>query len=234
MPKISPNLEKFLKEYDLNPKDALWECHGQFVIYHKYLEIVIREAKIKFDPPIIIEADGANKVAAICVVGRMEAGEKNFSTMEWSIGEASPLNYQTKGNQPAFPWAVAEKRAKDRTALKLLGVHGLIYSEEEADDFKPKTTYLDPREGAGVLGPVPMDLVSPIGEVENTFTDPKEYLTELANNLKDNGLYWKVNDHVVEFIENQYPDLKTWVRKIRKLGETAHKNAEAAKAKEAR
>jgi hypothetical protein len=31
---------------------------------------------------------------------------------------------------------MAEKRAKDRVILKLLAVHGDIYSEEEADDFK--------------------------------------------------------------------------------------------------
>ncbi len=33
---------------------------------------------------------------------------------------------------------MAEKRAKDRVILKLAGIHGLVYSEEEADDFKPQ------------------------------------------------------------------------------------------------
>jgi hypothetical protein len=31
---------------------------------------------------------------------------------------------------------MAEKRAKDRVVLKLIGLHGLVYSEEESDDFK--------------------------------------------------------------------------------------------------
>src|SRR3954451_5869163 len=31
---------------------------------------------------------------------------------------------------------MAEKRAKDRVILKLVGLHGLLYSEEEADEFK--------------------------------------------------------------------------------------------------
>ena len=31
---------------------------------------------------------------------------------------------------------MAEKRAKDRVILKLVGLHGHVYSEEEADDFK--------------------------------------------------------------------------------------------------
>ena len=31
---------------------------------------------------------------------------------------------------------MAEKRAKDRVILKLIGVAGFVYSEDEADDFK--------------------------------------------------------------------------------------------------
>jgi hypothetical protein len=31
---------------------------------------------------------------------------------------------------------MAEKRAKDRVILKLIELHGLVYSEEEADEFK--------------------------------------------------------------------------------------------------
>jgi hypothetical protein len=37
---------------------------------------------------------------------------------------------------------MAEKRAKDRVILKLVELHGLVYSEEEADEFK------DARPGA--------------------------------------------------------------------------------------
>ena len=31
---------------------------------------------------------------------------------------------------------MAEKRAKDRVILKLAGLHGYVYSEDEAEDFK--------------------------------------------------------------------------------------------------
>jgi hypothetical protein len=58
--------------------------------------------------------------------------------VEWATGEASPKN-----NKNGYPWAMAEKRAKDRVVLKLVGIHGLVYSEDEADDFKasePKAT----------------------------------------------------------------------------------------------
>ena len=49
---------------------------------------------------------------------------------EWSFGEA--MGYNLKNN---YPFAMAEKRAKDRVILKLAGLHG-VYSEEEAEDFK--------------------------------------------------------------------------------------------------
>ncbi len=133
VPTIRPELEAILKKYHPNPKDALWDCHGNWIIYHRALETIARKAKIRFDPPQIIEADGANKVAAVCVVGRMDGGGDGFSPTEWSIGEAAPHN-----NKNEYPWAMAEKRAKDRVILKLLGIHGEVYSEAEADDFKPR------------------------------------------------------------------------------------------------
>ena len=49
---------------------------------------------------------------------------------EWSIGEVSSRNCRND-----YPFAMAEKRAKDRVILKLLGVAGDTYSEEEADEF---------------------------------------------------------------------------------------------------
>ena len=45
-----------------------------------------------------------------------------------TYGEASPKN--TKN---AYPYAMAEKRAVDRAILKLLGLHGFVYSEDEMD-----------------------------------------------------------------------------------------------------
>ena len=45
-----------------------------------------------------------------------------------TYGEASPRN--TKN---AYPYAMAEKRAVDRAILKLLGLHGFVYSEDEMD-----------------------------------------------------------------------------------------------------
>lgn len=127
MSALDPRVEAIRKEYDL-AKEDVWELpqkRGTYCIKHAALEVVAAKAKIAFDAPQIIEADGGNGVAALCVRGVM--GERT----EWSIGEASPKN-----NKNAYPWAMAEKRAKDRVILKLVGLHGLAYSEDEADDFR--------------------------------------------------------------------------------------------------
>lgn len=126
MPKaLDPTLSKILEEYGENPREAAWDCHGTWVVYHKAIERIAAKAGIRFDMPEIIEARSADKIVAIVARGFM--GDRS----EWSFGEAAPNN-----NKNAYPYAMAEKRAKDRVVLKLVGLHGLAYSEEEADDFK--------------------------------------------------------------------------------------------------
>lgn len=121
--KIDPAVETILKDLGLKSSDVLWDCHGTWVMYHRALERVATDQGIRFEPPQILEANGTAKSVAICVTGR------RGDAAEWSIGEAAPGN-----NKNAYPWAMAEKRAKDRVILKLIGLHGLIYSEEEMDE----------------------------------------------------------------------------------------------------
>lgn len=121
---LDPAIGDVLKTFGYDAK-AVWDCHGTWVVYHKILEQIAAKAGIRFDAPTVIEGNAVAKVAVICVTGRL--GEKS----EWSFGEATPAN-----NKNAYPYAMAEKRAKDRVILKLIGLHGLAYSEEEADEFK--------------------------------------------------------------------------------------------------
>ncbi|AWM88224.1 trna delta -isopentenylpyrophosphate transferase [Microvirga sp. 17 mud 1-3] len=107
----------------------VWRVQGTAVIYHKALERIAAQAAIQFEPPTIVRAE--RDEAVILVTGRM--GER----LEWSIGEALVgTNYRVSGKQAAYVYAMAEKRAKDRVILKLIELHGLVYSEEEADEFK--------------------------------------------------------------------------------------------------
>ena len=116
-----------LREIGETADTACWELpqNKMLVVLHKALERVAAHKKITFDPPVIVESDVTAKTAVIMVIGHL--GDKS----EWSFGEAAPYN-----NKNGYPFAMAEKRAKDRVILKLVGLHGHVYSEEEADDFK--------------------------------------------------------------------------------------------------
>ena len=122
---IPDKVVETLKEIGMSHTDAGWNCHGTYVLLHKALEKVAVARKIKFDAHQILESDSSKRVVSLLVVGKM--GDKS----EWSIGEASPSN-----NKNSYPYAMAEKRAKDRVILKLVGLHGDVYAEDEADSFK--------------------------------------------------------------------------------------------------
>ncbi len=147
--------------------DDVWEVQRVRVVKHKALERLGAGMGIEFDAPQILRCEGDE--AVILATGRMNGKS------EWSIGEAKIVrmvdsgrknqwnkpvyepapgelgNYQITPKQASYPFAMAEKRAKDRVILKLSGLHG-VYSEEEADDFKqsaqPQAT-TQYRESAG-------------------------------------------------------------------------------------
>ena len=51
---------------------------------------------------------------------------------------------------------MAEKRAKDRVILKLVGLHGYVYSEDESDEFqesRPEDIKDIPYEQPGTISP---------------------------------------------------------------------------------
>lgn len=132
MATLDPRIEAIRAKYDLG-RDDFWELpqkKGTWLAKHSALEAVAVKAKIDFIHPTVIEANSLEKVAVLLVQGTLPPDGSKIRT-EWSIGEASPAN-----NKNAYPYAMAEKRGKDRVILKLVGLHGLVYSEEEADDFK--------------------------------------------------------------------------------------------------
>jgi len=127
MSKLDPRIEAIRVKYGLEASD-FWELpqkKGTWIAKHSALEIVATKANIVWTKLEIIEADTTNGIAVMAVGGKLSDRE------EWATGEASPKN-----NKNAYPWAMAEKRAKDRVVLKLSGIAGLVYSEDEADDFK--------------------------------------------------------------------------------------------------
>ena len=122
--------------HDVKISEAdVWAVQGTPVIKHSALERLSAALKITWDPPVIVRAERDE-----CVV--LARAARQDGIVEWSFGEALIVkdgtiggNYKVSGKQAAYPYAMAEKRAKDRVIIKLAGLHG-AYSEEEADDFK--------------------------------------------------------------------------------------------------
>jgi hypothetical protein len=143
---LDPRIKAVADKYGLRDGD-FWELpqkKGTWIAKHAALEMAAAKAHIIFDAPQIIEANTEAGIAVLSVRGVRypervdpDTGKKWYDQgeqSEWSIGEASPKN-----NKNAYPWAMAEKRAKDRVILKLIGIHGLVYSEDEmADVEQPK------------------------------------------------------------------------------------------------
>lgn len=144
MAALDPRIEVIRERYGLDKSD-FWELpqkKGTWVAKHSALEVAAVKAQIQFDNPTIIEANSEAGIAVICVAASMyervpgqaeDGGVKRELRREWATGEASPKN-----NKNAYPWAMAEKRAKDRVILKLIGIHGLVYSEDELSDAEPE------------------------------------------------------------------------------------------------
>lgn len=126
---LDPIIEEVLNRYDIDPRRALWDCHGTWVIYHKYVELIGMKAGVILDSPRIIECSVEKKFVVIMVEGAL--GREENAPYAWSFGEATPYN-----NKNAYPFAMAEKRAKDRVILKLVGLAGHVYTDQDVADIK--------------------------------------------------------------------------------------------------
>ena len=126
---LDPIIEEVLNRYEIDPRRALWDCHGTWVIYHKYVELIGMKAGVILDSPRIIECSVEKKFVVILVEGALGQGED--APYAWSYGEAAPYN-----NKNAYPFAMAEKRAKDRVILKLVGLAGHVYTDQDVADIK--------------------------------------------------------------------------------------------------
>ena len=119
--KVSEEVNRILKEYNVDPNKALWNCHGTGIMLHKYCEEIGAKAGVEVVEYI------TEKIEEDSVVIKCHAKMNNKNV--FSYGEANPKN-----SKNAYPVAMAEKRAFDRCVLKLVGLHGHIYAVEEMPD----------------------------------------------------------------------------------------------------
>jgi len=121
--KIDPIVKDILQELKFNPSECLWEKHGATCMKHRYIEIAGQEKGVVIESLDEVEKNSAEGVVAIKCTASL--GKLKVIT----YGEATPKN-----NKNGYPYAMAEKRAIDRAILKLIGIHGFVYSDDEVDD----------------------------------------------------------------------------------------------------
>lgn len=133
MPKqLDPKVVAAIKTYfpaltDEEKRDMCWllerpEARGGpvWMMKHHWVERLGDAAKVEI---AYVDWLAASKDFSACQVTAFLGDEKVITT-----GEASNLN-----STSPYPVAIAEKRAKDRAILKLLGVHGDLLSDEEME-----------------------------------------------------------------------------------------------------
>lgn len=121
------DIKQLAKKYELSKED-FWELKrgslSKWIVTHDAVEKIAYKEGIEFLKPEFIRND-KNDVA---ILGFANLKDRS----EWSIGEASPNNCKAP-----YPFAMAEKRLKDRLTLKLINAYEYgIYSDVEADAFK--------------------------------------------------------------------------------------------------
>jgi len=114
---------ELMKKHKIQKGD-LWDCRGTWVLLHRAVEMLGAAEGVSTEIELVHLNMERKEAAVVC---RARRENQVFA----SFGEAAPAN-----NKNAYPLAMAEKRAVDRATLKALALHGHIYSEIEADDFK--------------------------------------------------------------------------------------------------
>ena len=121
--KIDPIVKEILEELKFDPSECLWEKHGATCMKHRYIEIAGQEKGVVIESLDEVEKNSAEGVVAIKCTASL--GKAKVIT----YGEATPKN-----NKNGYPYAMAEKRAVDRAILKLIGIHGFVYSDDEVNE----------------------------------------------------------------------------------------------------
>ena len=205
---IPEKVIKLTKELGISHTEAVWDCHGTWVMYHNICERLAAHKKIKFDKPDLIHFDLSKGEVVISITGHLG------DAAETSIGEVSPKN-----NKNAYPFAMAEKRAKDRVILKLLGLHGDLYSEDEIDEQteekiknnaekKKQQKALEPK-------PEPKPEAPPV-------TEPNEKFVSFVKKLTERFMECKTTQEVVDLNNKHTERLKIIEQEDPKLFKSIH------------
>ena len=124
MAEVTKETKVLLEKHKLTKSDVWFMKQAQkWAITHKAMEkIAVREKIVIVD----LEISHVDLTLNACVVKCTAVNSRGIKVI--TFGECTPKN-----NHNAYPVAMAEKRALDRAILKLAGIHGDFYSEDEMD-----------------------------------------------------------------------------------------------------
>tara|TARA_R100000426_G_scaffold45823_1_gene34501 strand:- start:718 stop:1443 length:726 start_codon:yes stop_codon:yes gene_type:complete len=214
---IPQHLKDLIDKVGMTEQEATWDCHGSTIIKHEALERIADYVGITFEVPTTIESNLEKGIFCVHYVGT--DGDK----MSESYGEATPQN-----NKNLYASAMAEKRAKDRVILKLIGVSGHVYSSEEADwkeikkqKDEEKRRKEEQKQQVKQEEPPPFEPdTKPVSILQQDLTD--DQMRDLS---RDEYLMVQIPTQISKFIDAQ--DANTWLNKNSKLLETIKQNYSA-------
>ena len=211
---IPQHLKDLIQAVGMSEQEATWDCHGTPVIYHDALERISSHIGIQFEKPEVHKNNVEEGFVAMRVTGT--DGDKT----EWSFGEASPYN-----SKNSYPFAMSEKRAKDRVILKLIGASGFVYSEEEAESFKNPNRHVEQKQQVKQEEPPPFEPDPDSVSIIKTAED-KKYAQEYLDSLEKNEyLILQIPEQIAKLVDARDGD--TWRNKNSKLLKTIKQNYSA-------
>lgn len=183
--RIDPVVEKVLKDLKFTPKEALWEKHNVLCMKHRFIEIAGQSKGVVIDSLDEVEKDSNNGVVAIKCTASL--GKAKVIT----YGEASPKN-----NKNAYPFAMAEKRAIDRAILKLIGIHGFVYSDDEVSEPMNEEPIKEKPQKK-----IPKKIKAPVFKDQNEFVNKFKMIleTESKNSKTQKQFEDKIQPYLNEY-----------------------------------
>ena len=129
------NMKELAKKYNLTQDDYWKESRsGKWIISHKGCMVIADKEKIEFTKPEYVK----NEADAVVMLGYAKIFDEEGNEKEvWTHGEANHKNCFVP-----YPFAMAEKRLKDRLTLMVISVYGEVYSEIAADEFAAQDKHL--------------------------------------------------------------------------------------------
>jgi hypothetical protein len=137
---VNKEWNKFLAErYGLEEYHFWFHKQSEkWIVSHKGCMVIAEKENIKFGKPEYVQ----NETDRIVMFGTATISDEDGNSKEvWTHGEANHKNCYMP-----YPFAMAEKRLKDRLTLQIISAYGEVYSEIEAEEFAAESDRYEKRD----------------------------------------------------------------------------------------